>query len=284
MDETDGGGFEKLHFVSCLAHGLHNVLKLLTTEYPQAHDLVSKIKEFYSKSPKRRRQWKNVNKKVRLPVKYVETRWLTWLLAVGYIANESQYNALVAAMENFIKSSTEKVTKEKAAAILSLLKDHDTLEEVIIVSTTYKSFISCTRLLERHEMTLEDSVGLIEKLEQILDEGVDKDIVSEATKKKFSAVFSNNEGFAHIRAYVKDKTKLGCFANMEDWEVDIVIAGPATSSDAERSFSVYKSMLRPNRNRFGMMGFKSHLIPRMLFNKLKVSVIVIYVFIPKMSC
>lgn len=78
-------GFYKLIHVTCLAHMLHNVDKLLKLEFVMVHSLICRVKKIYVNAPKKRSRWKElINPNFPLPVKPVETRWVTWLKAVLY--------------------------------------------------------------------------------------------------------------------------------------------------------------------------------------------------------
>lgn len=221
-------GFKKLVYTTCLAHGLHNVVKELKKDFSGAHDLIQQIKTFFSKAPNRRRRWEEINAKtkVRLPVRYCETRWCSWLEAIKYVS------------EN-----------------LDALRCQD--------------------------MTLEKSIFLIESLRQSLEENetmYGEQAVSQNVKAKFEYVFTKNIGFVNIQTLVDvgkskwnaEKMGMEGFQHMTDAKIELVLGGPATSSDVERSFSVYKAMLRPNRNRFDPRNFTYHLVTKIHLNKLKV--------------
>lgn len=173
-------------------------------------------------------------------------------------------------MTDIKKYDKNSKSKESAQKILTLLDDQQTLKEIEQVCEVYEPFISISRALERHEMVLKRSVDLVESLRVIINDGYASGTVSITIKNKFREVFSKNQGYMEIKALVKDQNITGNLKKLSENEILLVLSGPATSSDVERAFSVYKAMLRPNRNRFEISNFKQHLIPRLHFNRLKV--------------
>lgn len=215
--------FTKLVHTTCLAHGLHNVLKTLKTEYKCLHTLIMTVKKIYSKATKRRIKFRKMNPGVKLPVRYVETRWVSWLNAVKYFNEKENREAIIAAMNDLVVN--DKNAKEQAQLVLNLLADESIVKEINLISNEYEIFIKITKALERKSATLEGSIKYIEHLRKVVEDGHRLQKIPQCLKQKFEEVFEKNVGYVAIKKLVLEKVSTGIFLNMNDDEKNLVLKG-----------------------------------------------------------
>lgn len=216
-------GFSKLVHTTCLAHGLHNVLKTLKTEYERLHTLIMTVKKIYSKATKRRIKFRKINPGMKLPVRYVQTRWVSWVNAVKYFNEKENREAIIAAMEDLMVN--DKNAKEQAQLVLNLLADETIVKEINLISTEYEIFIKITKALERKSTTLEGSIKYIEHLRTVVDDGHRLQKIPQRLKQKFEEVFAKNVGYMMTKKFVQEKIATGMFLNMSEEEINSVLKG-----------------------------------------------------------
>lgn len=262
-------GFTKTIHVTCLAHGLNNVIQLLPDEYLKANKLIVLLKDIYVRAPKRRLKWKKINPKINLPPKFVTTRWCSWLRSALYFTEEVNIQAVKRAMNDLIEN--DKGAKKKAKKILKLIDDRVVKREIALLKSEYMGLIYVTRILERNTTTLADTVRIVEKLKNNL---LAQPNVPKRIKTKLKKVLKKNKGYGTIRKLVLENKIESNLVNMSDEERKLSLNAPGASSDVERSFSIYKLMMRSIRNRFEIPAFRLHFIPKMAMRRSRKKVII----------
>lgn len=74
--------FEKMHYLTCVAHGLNNVANESRKQFKKADYVIMTVKSVFVKAPKRRKLLRQNQPNLKTPPSPVVTRWCTWLEAV----------------------------------------------------------------------------------------------------------------------------------------------------------------------------------------------------------
>ena len=78
------GTCPKLTYLTCLAHGVHNVCEYIAKEYQNVNDLISLGKKMILKATERRFLFKEMFPETTLLPQPVRTRWGSWQNAAEY--------------------------------------------------------------------------------------------------------------------------------------------------------------------------------------------------------
>lgn len=185
-------GFTTLEHITCGAHGLHNVAKVLPKVLPNANKLIVKVPEIFARASTRRNRWRELNSKtkIKLPPQQCDTRFLSWLQCCVYYAIPENRTAVVTVMEDFLKTG-DQTLKAKADEVLNLIKNPDVINEIEEAVKNYGNFIDAKEFFERKTSTLVDMVRIITSLENDL---LANPNAHEMVKQKFSDVFTKNSG------------------------------------------------------------------------------------------
>lgn len=209
-------GFAKLVHMKCGAHFTHNVAKKLPSVFPFSHELIDNLKSIYVRAPARRNEWRTVNPNVKLPPKYVETRFCTWIQSAIYLAKEHHREALHNAM---IELLAEKIIFDKAFSILHRLNTKTVVQQLDYIKVKFECFVVAIRKLERYRTNLIDTVQIIEQLKTSLDSYVIEEEKADAAREEndvsekknvamvkdyFENALNKNTGYLAIRKMVLD--------------------------------------------------------------------------------
>jgi len=227
--------YPNLKHVTCLAHCLHRVSEVIRLENKDINELISEIKSVLSKAPIRKQHFRKSTGLSPLP-KVVTTRWGTWFNAVYYY------------IENFDKVHEFIISlKDKSESIKNAKKlfKNSGLKKKLIELNEY-------RFLTKALIDIQtDGLKLTEQF-NILNEVADR--LSGTALDKFNKSLSKNPDLKEIQNIDTPFQSL----------LELKYA-PLVSVSVERSFSMYKSLLRDNR-----MSFTEENIEKMLivnFNK-----------------
>lgn len=214
--------FPKLKHVTCLVHALHRVCESIRNEYDIANEYISALKKILQKAPSRVVAYKEITG-LPLPKFPVITRWGSWIqCAVMLCENFDKIKDFVLSLDPADAGAISKAQQ------LLLPEKIQNLETELFCVHGYKYLTAAIKQLE----------------EQGLEKEKQWDI--------FTSVRDQLEGFA------KDKLESSLQKNpdVEEFATCVELPfrvntkfAPLVSVDVERSFSMYKDILCPNRNR-----------------------------------
>lgn len=196
-----------------------------------------------------------------MPPRYIETRWHSWLEAVLYFTKPENRVAVKKAMRDIMENDPN---NEHAINVLALLIDKDVEEGAKFIKSNYTQFGKLILSLEKKSMTLKYAVQKIEEINYECNNDLQ---IPDSFKDRFDELFNKNAGFQAISKLSKGEI-VSNFVNMTTEERDLILNGPASSSEAERSFSTVNCVLRPNRNRFKVGSFCMQIIINKYINSL----------------
>lgn len=236
--------------------------------------MIEDLKNIYVRAAGRRNEWRKLNPKIKLPPKYIEIRFCTWIQTAIYISKEENRKAIVKAMINLL---SDKTICDKAASILRLVNNDSVIKQFNYIKEKFEWFVKGIRISERYSTDLIKTVEIVELLRKRLDEYVVEEKKEEEMRKaenviedelhdaeeaenlteeqennkeeiavkntveivrdKFEQVFRDNTGYIAIKDLVLNEKSTLNFVNMSDDEKKLVLNGPGASSDPERCFS-----------------------------------------------
>ena len=236
--------YPNLLHVTCINHGLNRVAEEVRSSFPLVDSFLASAKRIFKKAPSRVSVFKEICPELALPPEAVTTRWGSWLNVVEYYAKN--YEKVKQVIEKLDASDSAAVTKAKEIMHQpKLLLDHSFL------SANFTFLCAPLAELEQKDASLFNSLNILTTVENKVNS------VKEAVEKKISAkleaVISKNPNLETIRLI----SSTICGEQLADEDLSKIKLSPAqlasfkyapiTTVDAERSFSIHKSMLSDRR-------------------------------------
>lgn len=215
------GMFPNLKHITCLAHALHRVAEKIREDNDEVNLFISKAKATLRKSSHRQQQFQ-IETELALPPIPVVTRWGTWLNSVKY------YQENYTKIKNFFEGLQD---KSSAIIMVKNLINSPSFQEKLYSLQNYIFLSEEITKLEKQSLSIEDQLNVLNTVKTKLGEGIYLEKLNNCLLKNpdFHDFTSKN---ANVDIRIKRK-----FA-------------PLVSVDVERSFSVYKNILRDNRHSF----------------------------------
>ncbi|KAL4105015.1 hypothetical protein QTP88_020290 [Uroleucon formosanum] len=236
--------YPKMIHLTCLAHGLHRIGETIRAKFSKVDKLIAEVKKIFLKAPSRVEKLKEMYPNLSLPPEPIITRWGTWLNAVKYYCeNFEKIKDVVSTLD-----STSAVSIQKAKHLLNI---DDIKNNLIYISVNFGFLEDTIKQLETRKMTLVQSLGLIEEAEKCIEQV--QGPLGVAVKEKMHSVLHKNPGLdclKLIRDAHCEMNRVIFPAELTALDIANMKFAPITSVEVERSFSRYKSVLRPNRRSF----------------------------------
>jgi len=115
--------------------------------------------------------------------------------------------------------------------------------------------------------TLAKSIGIVLEAKQKLEEANGE--VAKLILEKCNRVFSKNNGWAELQKVNSIHNGTALNVNVEQYDSNDLVYmkyAPITSVDVERSFSMYKNILAPNRMSFNESNLTKYMVVNSFFN------------------
>jgi len=237
--------YPKITHLTCLVHGLHRVCEQIRGLHAEVDRLVANVKKVFLKAPSRVEIFKDLEPGLPLPPQPITTRWGTWLEAVNYYAN--YYERIVKVFDA--------LDAEDAASIKisqDILRDSTVKADLIFIASNYGFLEATITKLETSGLPLAAQIKIVTDAMDAINavHGNTGDII----KKKLASVIDKNLGFPIMKNISASLTGVSVQNEVtEKYTIGEMLAfkfAPITSVDVERSFSMYKSVLRANRQSF----------------------------------
>ncbi|KAF0747085.1 DUF659 domain-containing protein [Aphis craccivora] len=216
--------YPKMLHLTCLAHGFHRVTETVRAQFPLFDSLIATIK------------------------KPIITRWSTWLAAVKYYSYNFEKNKDI--ISNLDSDNSISIAKAK-----DIMQNNELKNNLAYISANFCFLVEVIKKLETSNLTIIESLAIVENAANTLNEVQGVQVKSGVIiKNKLNDVLAKNVGLQNIKAIrniLLNKNENPSM-NIEFTPSDIsnMKYAPLTSVDVERSFSRYKSILRPNRRTF----------------------------------
>ena len=248
--------YPKMMHVTCLVHILHRVCEEIRFLFPNIDSLISNAKKIFTKSSYRNQIFKEILPDVPLPSKPVITRWGTWLSATKYYCEYFDKFKRVINELDAADASSIRICKE-------LMEKVDIKDDLAFINANYGYL---PRLIEK--LDLYDSIATYENIIELI-ENVQGEIGNKITTK-FRKSLSKNVNYKNICCisriiYGLKSEEANPFKDYSPDDISSFKFAPVTSCEVERSFSIYKSFLRPNRHGITTEHIKYYMITH--FNK-----------------
>jgi hypothetical protein len=225
--------------ITCLAHALHCICEFVRDEFPPDIDkLISLCKKIFLKAPSRVSLYKELYPLLPLPPAPVITRWGTWIEASSFNFNNlDNIKNVVSSLPDDASSIIEcknLLLKSSLQPQLNFIEEHFTTLPHAITS------------FETQNLSLKEGLS---KLDEILN---NLKLISgefgDRVQRKLQIVFNKNPDLNML--YQISSQKFNDVAN-EQYQKFIPYFDhpPLSSCDVERSFSIFKDILTPKRNR-----------------------------------
>ncbi|KAF0714390.1 Uncharacterized protein FWK35_00030423 [Aphis craccivora] len=218
--------YSKMIHLICLAHGIHRRAENIREKLKKVDKLISRVKQVFFKALSRVLVFKSEASAIPLPPEPILTRWGTWIMAASYYCK--YYKVIRRVLLRFIP---EYITKLET------------------VETQYISLSEALSAVKYVKNKLNDCEGEI---------GV-------AVFQKLNNELEKNCGFKTILNISKilsgqESSIDGIPDDLTGDDITYFKYAPITSTDVERSFSRYKTLLVDNRRSFNFENIKKSLV------------------------
>lgn len=225
---------------TCTAHALHRVAEFIREEFPNVNELISSTKKIFLKAPTRISLYKQKCPSLPLPPSPVVTRWGTWLEACSFYFNNLEN---VANVVNALEEDAQSIIKCK-----TILNDSSLKNNLNFIHEHFSNLPKHIEYFEMQAIKLEDG---IKSLDNILNNF--KQISGEfgvRLNNKIEAVFARSPDFNVLKGFCSNVRNTGIDIDRYIKFKDYYHYAPLTSSDVERSFSIFKDILSNKRTHF----------------------------------
>lgn len=270
-------GFTKIQAVTCVAHGLNLVIKVVRQSYSRANLLIESVKLLFQNATSRLNRLRQLAPKLNRPPAPNITRWKPWLEATKYYTNPVNVSQLKNAIEQIMKEElgtkrkreeSEQDVKKRAkfTNALDCLSNPLAIQEVNFVYKNLRFIASDIKQLESQFIPLTKAIAIVENV------GVELSKIKNlhsAIIAKYDYVFQKNRSYQDFKNFVfgKPVRKESSFNSLNNIERKYILNTPITSTEIERSFSKYKCIYRSNRRRFLFENLKMVVISNCLINR-----------------
>lgn len=246
--------YPRMLHVSCIVHALHRVAEKIRDIYKLTDRFIALMKVIFLKSPSRVAKFEELYPDLPLPPKPVIVRWGTWLTAASYYAEN--YQAVKTVVEALEDEDTKAITGVKK---IFNKKEGDLIMQLTSIQQSYMCIVAAIDRLQKNGMPLVESFKILNDVTDKLSTAPDSEVTL-----KLAQTLSKNSDLRFLRALAnKDAVSFQfCkqFENMSPLELAKFSFAPVVSCEVERSFSIFKSILRDNRRSFKIENLKKHLI------------------------
>eukprot|EP00477_Mikrocytos_mackini_P001413 GAHX01001519.1.p1 GENE.GAHX01001519.1~~GAHX01001519.1.p1 ORF type:complete len:345 (-),score=49.59 GAHX01001519.1:26-1060(-) len=259
--ESIKGSYPDVIHVDCFAHNLHNLCNTIRLQYPMVDDYIACLKKILRKSSLRKEKFKMLNPTIPLPKYPSTTRWGSWLSCVQYL---EQYNSRVI---DFISGLDSKDARAIVHA-KELILDDSVKNDIAFIETWFGRLIPLFAQLQVNGLTLKNSIKIVDKVKQILNECPNNEKTF-FIKNKFDKLLTKNKGLATLMEINNNLNTGNRNQEFNYSQIDLskFMYAPITSSEVERVFSLYKGIYTEKRTNLSEQNLKYILIIKYFGNK-----------------
>lgn len=152
----------KMVHVTCVAHALSLVAKVVVAKYPKAKAFIQAMKKFLSHSSKRVGLFSTLNdeegKKCKKPPRPIEIRWGSYLAAAQYYVD---YYEQVKRFIDELKSSPGSSSNADAAnELVELFESPETMAEIREITQNYGFMVDVIKQLQKRDLSVKDVLDM----------------------------------------------------------------------------------------------------------------------------
>ncbi|KAE9529788.1 hypothetical protein AGLY_011884 [Aphis glycines] len=220
--------YPKALHVTCLTHALYNVCEEVRAHFPKVDRLIAEMKKTFLKS-----------------VEY----YYTYL------------NEIKSAVEEFSENA------QCVNVVKELIKDQSLHSNLVYITTNFGFIPHAITQLEKRGETLAKSISMVLEAKQKLEEANGE--VAKLILEKCNRIFSKNNGWTELQKVNSIHNGSVLNVNVEPYDSNDLVYmkyAPITSVDVERSFSMYKNILAPNRMSFNENNLTKYMVVNSFFN------------------
>lgn len=230
--------FPNMLHITCLAHALHRICEFVRDQFPDVDKLISLCKKIFLKAPSRVSVYKELNPLLPLPPAPVITRWGTWIEASNFYFNHL----------NNIKTVVSSLPDDASSIIecKKLLLKTSLQHQLNFIAEHFGTLPQAITYFETQNLSLKDSLS---KLDEILNNlKLIPGEFGDCLRQKIKLVFDKNPDL-HILYQISSQTFTDVANEQYQKFIPYFDHPPLSSCDVERSFSIFKDILTPKRNR-----------------------------------
>lgn len=229
--------FPNLCHVTCINHAISLVCNSIQKEFFLVNTLFSNLKTWFSHSNKRKKRYQTSTKQKLIPLP-VAIRWGTWIECANYHRNHLE------SIRKYFNDTVEPKNSEVLYRIKKILSGKKIEDDIIKLTENYGEIPKIITQLEGECLKTSHQLELLKKVEDMIKGTSHAQILNRSLQK--NPDFKN---FTSSDVSFNEKVKR--------------IYTPLTSCSVERSFSVYRAILRDNRTHITNDNLRNMLLIKM---------------------
>lgn len=248
--------YSKMIHLTCLAHGIHRVAENIREKFKKVDKLISRVKQVFLKAPSRVLVFKSEAPAIPLPPEPILTRWGTWIIAASYYCKYYQVIRRV-----LLSLNAEDAISVKEAQ--QLIQEPDMEANLVYIHSNFGFIPEYITKLETQYISLSEALSSVKYVQNKLNDCEGE--IGVAVFQKLNNVLEKNCGFKTILKISKilsgqEISMEGLPDDLTGDDITYFKYAPITSTDVERSFSRYKTLLVDNRRSFNFENIKKSLV------------------------
>ncbi|KAL4119073.1 hypothetical protein QTP88_011940 [Uroleucon formosanum] len=248
--------YSKMIHLTCLAHGIHRVAENIREKFEKVDKLNSRVKQVFLKAPSRVLVFKSEAPAIPLPPEPILTRWGTWIIAASYYCKYYQVIRRVLLSLN----AEDAISVKKAQ---QLIQEPDMEANLVYIHSNFGFIPECITKLETQYISLSEALSAVKYVQNKLNDCEGE--IGVAVFQKLNNVLEKNCDFKTILKISKilsgqESSMEGLPDDLTGDDITYFKYAPITSTDVERSFSRYKTLLVDNRRSFNFENIKKSLV------------------------
>lgn len=247
--------FPKLLHITCAAHGLHLIAESVRQLYPECNTIIGDTKAIFVKAPTRVNLLNEMFPDLDQPPTVCVTRWGTWLCAAQYYSNN--FDEIKQVIEALPEGCNEKLPNVRATFNLPGIRD-----EFLAIHQNYNILVEVLEGLQANFLLLSTSMGLLDMVNAFFENEPE---IPQAICNRYHAIFTDKPSFQLLRAINEciSQNSEAVPEGLDNWNIDNVYSlryALITTCEVERTFSMYKAVLRWNRQSFRFHNLRKYFI------------------------
>lgn len=240
--------YKNMVHITCLAHGCHRIAEEIRAQFPYVDNMIANVKKIFVKAPARVHEFKKQCPEISLPPAPILTRWGSWLEACTYYSRN--FDEVKKVVNSFVDDSVA-IKQSK-----SLFNEQCIKEQLTYIHSNFGFLPASIAALEKSgsELTHQISVmkSIVNKLKNVNDN------IGKLVFKKSEDVLRKNPGYSILCTIADTTTDYSVDAEPSD--TGYFKYAPLVSTDVERTFSMFKTLLADNRKSFSFDNLRKILI------------------------
>ena len=250
--------------ITCLAHSLHRVAEKIRDEFKNVDKLIARTKQVFLKAPQRIAIYREMFPDLKMVPKPTITRWGTWLDAVSFYWENFEsvktvfiFNILLFLL--FLKV-VDALNPKDASCISECQKcfNQEVWQDMAYIQSNFGNLSQSITKLEKQGLTIQEAMEIFVSVRNDMDFSMgDK---ADVIRQKFTDIVDKNKAIDTIVKLCQILSGKNMDLEIPPNLIPLYKYASLTSSDVERSFSIYKSILSDKRMSFTLDNLEKYLI------------------------